>query len=220
MLYYPIDNDPANIRLDEDVLKTSFIFVFRRRLQDVFKTSWSRRIYSPNSYVFRRRLQDVLIKTNIVVLVIRLLDVLPGSLQNVLKRSSRHLAKVPSRHLQDVFKTLSKSLPDKDFWQKHLQDIFKTFSRHLEGLFKTFEDVFEKSSRRLAKISSRHFQEVWSSQTVLVNTISKGLWDVFKTFLRRTANTVIYTRICLGRTSEKFMVSVQNFQESQKFLKF
>ena len=51
--------NPANIRLGEDVLKTSFVFVFRRRLQDVLKTSWSRRIYSPNSYVFRRRLQDV-----------------------------------------------------------------------------------------------------------------------------------------------------------------
>ena len=32
-------NLPANIRLDEDVLKTSLVFVFRRRLQDVFKTS-------------------------------------------------------------------------------------------------------------------------------------------------------------------------------------
>ena len=38
---------PANIRLDEDVLKTSFVFVFRRRLEGVFKTSWSRRICSP-----------------------------------------------------------------------------------------------------------------------------------------------------------------------------
>ena len=50
--------NPANIRLDEDVLKTSFVFVFRRRLdqdeyvhlsltssEDVFKTSWSRPIY-------------------------------------------------------------------------------------------------------------------------------------------------------------------------------
>ena len=37
----------ANIRLDEDVLKTSFIFVFRRRVQDVFKTSWSSWICSP-----------------------------------------------------------------------------------------------------------------------------------------------------------------------------
>ena len=30
---------PANIRLDEDVLKTSFVFVFRRRLEDVLKMS-------------------------------------------------------------------------------------------------------------------------------------------------------------------------------------
>ena len=37
----------ANIHLDEDVLKTSFIFVFRRRLEDVLKTSWSTRICSP-----------------------------------------------------------------------------------------------------------------------------------------------------------------------------
>ena len=56
-------NLPANIRLDEEVLKTSwrrlssssseyvlktsFVFVFRRRLEDVFKMSWSRRICSP-----------------------------------------------------------------------------------------------------------------------------------------------------------------------------
>ena len=31
----------------EDVLTTSFVFVFRRRLEDVFKTSWSRRICLP-----------------------------------------------------------------------------------------------------------------------------------------------------------------------------
>ena len=79
---------PANIRLDEDVLKTSFVFVFRRRLQ------------------------DVLIKTNMFALALRL--------------------------------------------QKCLQDIFKTSSRR-------FEDVFKTSSRRLAKISSRRFQDVSSS---------------------------------------------------------
>ena len=58
---------PANIRLDEDVLKTSFVFVFRRRLdqdehiglthtssrrfQDVFKTS-SRRLAKMSSRRF------------------------------------------------------------------------------------------------------------------------------------------------------------------------
>ena len=31
----------------EDVLKMSFVFIFRRSLQDVLKTSWSRRICSP-----------------------------------------------------------------------------------------------------------------------------------------------------------------------------
>ena len=54
--------NPANIRLDEDVLKTSFVFVFRRRLQDVLiktnmftlplrlqKTS-SRRLYGFSFY--------------------------------------------------------------------------------------------------------------------------------------------------------------------------
>ena len=92
---------PANIRLDEDVLKTSFVFVFRRRLEDVFKTSWSRPIYLSWPYVFKtflRRLQDVF------------------------KTSSRHLQnvfKISSRRLQDVFKT---------FW-RCLQDVFKTFSR-------------------------------------------------------------------------------------------
>ena len=33
-------------RLLEDVLKASFVFVFKRRLQDVFKKSWSRQTYS------------------------------------------------------------------------------------------------------------------------------------------------------------------------------
>ena len=47
LLRHHIAYFPANIRLDEDVLKTSFVFVFRRRLEDVFKTSWSRRICSP-----------------------------------------------------------------------------------------------------------------------------------------------------------------------------
>ena len=86
---------PANIRLDEEVLKTSFAFVFRRRLQDVlprrlqniFKTYWK--------YVFKtssRRFQDVF-KT---------------SCQYVFKTSSRHLQdvfKTSSRHLQDAFET-------------------------------------------------------------------------------------------------------------------
>ena len=97
---------PANIRLDEDVMKTSFVFVFRRRLdqdeyvrlsltssEDVFKTSWSRPIYLSWPYVF--------------------------------KPSSRRLAKTSSRHLQDVFKTFWRRL--QDVLQSYLQDVFKIY---------------------------------------------------------------------------------------------
>ena len=140
---------PANIRLDEGVLKTSFVFVFRRRLQDVliktnmfalalrlqgvFKTSWSRPLYSSWPYVF--------------------------------KTSSIRLAKTSSRRFEDVFKTSSKRLQDlfkapsrhlQHVLQRYLQNVFKTSSRPLQGAFKT-------SSTRLAKISSRRFQGVPSS---------------------------------------------------------
>ena len=55
------ETNPANIRLDEDVLKTSFVFVFRRRLdQDEYVR------LSPTSS------EDVLVKTNIFVLAISL----------------------------------------------------------------------------------------------------------------------------------------------------
>ena len=63
-------NSPINIRLDEDVLKTSFVFVFRGRLEDVLiKTNMfalALRLQKMSS----RRLQDVLVKTNIFVLAI------------------------------------------------------------------------------------------------------------------------------------------------------
>ena len=96
----------GNIRPDEDVSKASFVFVFRRHPQGVFKASWSRRIYSPYSYVFRRRLhQDQ---------HIRLGHTSSRRLQDVFKTSSRRLAKTSSRHLQDVL-------------QGCLQDVLKTY---------------------------------------------------------------------------------------------
>ena len=162
------------------LMKTSLVFVFRRRLQDIFKTFWLRQIYSPYSYVFRRRLQDVFMKTVIFVLVIQLQDVF----------------KTFSRRLQDVFKTSSRHLA-------------KTFSRRPQNVFKTScKDVFKTCSRRIIEL------------IFLVNTFSRCLWDVFKTCLKHSRKTVIYRRICLSHTSERFMVNVQNLPEWQKFLKF
>ena len=147
-------------------MKTSW-----RRLEDIFKMSWSRRTYSPYSYVFRRRLQDLdqdqyirlghtssrrLAKTSSRfledVFITSFENVLNTSssrcLQDVIKTSSRRIAKTYSRRLQNVFKTSS----------RHLQDVFKTSSRHLQDVFKTyyqvklflvtqFQDVFEMYSK-------------------------------------------------------------------------
>ena len=108
---------PANIRLDEDVLKTS-----RRRLsssssKEVFKTS-SRRL-DEDKYILvnlrlrktsSRCLQNILVKTNIFVLSILLQDVL-------------------QKRLQDVFKTFC-------------QDVFKTSRKYvLKTSSRCFEDV-------------------------------------------------------------------------------
>ena len=194
--------NPANIRLDEDVLKTSFVFVFRRRFQDVFiktnifailitssedvfKTSWSRPVYSSWSYVFKtssRRLAKTSSR--------RFQDVFKMFSRRLAKTSSRHLAKTSSRYLQDVFKTSS----------KRLRDVLKTSWRRFEDVLKTQE----------TQTVSRRFQDVSLSYTVLVKKFSRCPQDVFTTFLRRTAKTVIYRRICLGHTFVKFKVSVQN----------
>ena len=101
--------------------------------QDVFKTSWSRRTYSPYLYVFRRRLQDVLIKTNIFVLVIRLQDVF-----KTFSRRPQDIFKTSSRCFENVFKTSS----------RHLQDVFKTYYQVKLFLVTQFQDVFEMYSKR------------------------------------------------------------------------
>ena len=82
--------------------------------EDVFKTSWSRPIYSSWPYVFKMSCKI-------------------------------------------VFKTYSR-------W---LQDVVKTSSRHLQ-------DVLLRSLRR--------FQDVSSSQTVLVNTLSRSIQHVFEMY--------------------------------------
>ena len=96
-----------------------------------------------------------------------------------------------------------------------LQDVSKTSSRRLQDVFKTsskrLQDVLQKRVQDVLKTSSRRLQDL----------LQRYLQDVFKTyhqvklflFSRSIAKTVIYRRICLGHTSEKFMVSVQNLQE-------
>ena len=127
--------NPANIRLDD---------VFRLCLQKTF----SRCLHQDELIRYTHTSsEDVLIKTNILVLVIRFQDVFKTSCKNVFKTSSRRF--------QDVFKMLSRLL--QGVFKTSCQDVFKTSSRRLQDVFKTssrcFQDVFKTCSRRLAKTS-------------------------------------------------------------------
>ena len=143
-------------------------------------------------------------KTNIFLLIIRLQKTSWRRLQDVLVKTS---IIVLSIRLQDVFQMFSRRLQDvlKDDLQKRLQDVFKKSSRR-------FQDVFKTSSRRLANTSWRHLQDVLKTYHQVKLFLLTSLWEVFNMFVRRTAKTVVYRRIHLGHTSEKFMVSVQNLQ--------
>ena len=137
---------PANIRLDEDVLKTPwkrlssssshnvfktswsrwtcspYSYIFRRRLQDVFKTSWSRPIYLSWSYVSKtssRRFFRDIFKTSCKNTLKTFLRRFKTSSRRRAKSSSRCLAKTTWRHFQKMFKV---------FW-KRLQDVLKTFAK-------------------------------------------------------------------------------------------
>ena len=108
--------------------------------------------------------------------------------------SSRRLVKTPSRHLQYVLprrlaKTSSRRLA-------------KTYSRHLKTFWKRLQDDLQ----RCLQDAFKRYHQV---KLFLLSCVR----DVFNTFLRRTAKAVTYRKICLGHTSKKFMVSVQNLQE-------
>ena len=125
-------------------------------------------------------------------------------LQDVSKTSSRHLAKTSSRHLQDV-------LP------RRPQDALNVFKTSCKNFFKTFsrrlQDVLKTSSRHLQDVLQRCLQDDFKAYHQVKLFLLTSFRDVFNTFLRRTAKTVIYRRICLVHTSERIMVSVQNLQE-------
>ena len=80
----------------KDALKTSFVFVFRRRLQNV--------LIKKNMFALALRLQKTSsrVKINIFVLKIRL--------QDVFKMFSRRLQDVLRKRLQEMFKTSSRRL--------------------------------------------------------------------------------------------------------------
>ena len=123
--------------------------------EDVFKKSWLRPIYSSWSYVFKTSSRRF---------------------PNIFKTSRKNVFKTPCKtRLQDIFKTSSSRFQDvfktslrhlQDFLLRLPQEVFKskTSLRHLQNVLKTFwrrlQDLSRTSSTRLAKMSSRRFEDV------------------------------------------------------------
>ena len=140
--------DLASIGLDKDPLKTFFVFVFRRCLQDVLIKAKIIALVIHLYRTFSRGLQDVLIKENIFILVIylqgifktfsrNLQDVLQKCLQEIFKTSWRRIAKISSRHVQDIFKIYHQF---KLFFLARLQKVVETYSaRFWDALWLSLE---------------------------------------------------------------------------------
>ena len=123
--------NPENIRLDEDVLKTSFVCVFRRRLQ------------------------DLLVKTNIFVLVIHLQDVFKTfsrRLQDVLQKRFQDIFKTSCK---DVFKTYHQI---KLFLLTRLQDVFNTFLRRTAKMV-IYRRIYQGHTSEKFMVSVQSLQE-------------------------------------------------------------
>ena len=127
------------------LMKTLFVFVFKRRLQDVlmktnpskhllvFKTSW-RRLQDMS----RRRLQHVFSLT-----ILRL----PRRFEDVLKTSWRSLAKTSWRRFQDLS-----------------QDFLKTSWRRLEDIsWRCLQDVSEANKFLLVISVSNLINYIWEN---------------------------------------------------------
>ena len=146
---------PAKIRLDEDILKTSW-----------------RRLSSSS-------LADFLIKTNIFALLIRLQKT---SSSRPIYSSWSYVFKTSSRRLQDIFKTSSRCFENVfKTSSRHLQDVFKTYYQVKVFLVTQFQDVFETYSKRFWDVLLRwlstgglprsHFWEIYGQCTKLPRVI-------------------------------------------------
>ena len=135
----------------------------------LMKTSW-RLLKTSFVFIFKRLLQDVLMKTNIFLLIIRLQST---SSRRLAQDQYIRLVQTSSRRLQDVFKTSSR--PFVKTSSRCLEDVFKTFLRCLQDFFKRssrrladtssrrLQNVFKRSRKYVLETSSRRFEDVSSS---------------------------------------------------------
>ena len=176
----------------EDVLKRFFVFIFRKRLQDVFiKTNIfallirlqkmsSRRYQDEYIRLTHTSSEDVLIKTK----HIRLGHTSSRRLQDVFKTSSRRFQDVLPRHLQNVFKMSCKKVFKTS--SRSFQEVLNASSRRYQGEYihlthASSEDVLIKTKHiRLGHTSSKQKKFSRSFQDVF-KTSSRSLQNIYKT---------------------------------------
>ena len=130
------------------LMKTSFVFIFRRRLQDIL-------VHMPS-----RCFQDVCKSSCKYVLKTSCKSVLKTCLrclEDVLKTSYQNDVKTSSKQLQNDVKTSSKQL--QDVLQRCLQDIFKTFLRHFIKLNYSCWHIFKKSLRYIQHVFGTYCED-------------------------------------------------------------
>ena len=133
------------------LMKTSW-----RHLGDIFRLRFQK--------TSSKRFQEVLIKTNIIVLVIRLQDVFKLFSTRLAKTSSKRFQDVFKMSYKNVFKTSSKLIQDvlktslrcpQDVLQRSLQDVFKMYHQVKLFLLTRFQNDFETYSKRFWDVLQR-----------------------------------------------------------------
>ena len=189
-----LEKTPANIRLDEGVLKT----LWRRQ------TSWSRRIFalalSQQTFVlvktYWRRIQDVFSVT-FLCLPRRLEDTIrKTSYKHVLKTSWRRLG----RRFKDVLKTPWRSFR-KTAWRR-LEDVLeRTYCKYvLKGSWRRLEEVLE-GEKCYTEDVSRRLGKKKCLQGCLQKTSSRRICNTF--FLKRLQDVFLKLRQGVFKTSSK-----------------
>ena len=119
--------------------------------------------------------EDVLIKTNILVLVIRFPKIFKTYCKSVFKTSLRCLEdvlKISLRYLEEIFKTSSIRL-GKTF-SKHLQDVPSKYHQVKMFLLTCLQDVFETYSTRFWDVVRRKFSTEKFAHVRLVRNLGSG----------------------------------------------
>ena len=175
-------------RIDQD----EYICLSHTSSEDVFRTTWSRRINSAWSYVFSRRLLDVLLR--------RFQEVFKSSC----KESLQDIFRTSWRHVQDVFKTSFRFLA-KTTW-RCLQDVFKIIKKmSWRYLFKLFlltclQDVFETYWTRFWGILRRKLtllRNLWSGYKISKSELfGKTLYEVTSSTNKEIIVKVGYQKRC------------------------